>query len=154
MQGYGGARDDCSSMNAKGRFTGKITDVMRRVMNALESDGDMTADDLADHLGITVSYVRQYGIYPLREAELIRVSSWIRGARGCPMRVFSLSVGKDAPRPKRLPWSVTNKRWQERHAAGLTKANNSLALLVRLTAPSQTLRSWKPRAITSEKGEQ
>lgn len=123
-------------MNAKGRFNGKITDIMLRVMAALESDGDMTADDLAEQLGITVSYVRQYGIYPLREAELIRVASWIRGARGCPMRVFSLSVGKDAPRPKRLPWSVTNKRWQERNAAGLTKANNSLAMLVRISACS------------------
>ena len=113
----------------KGRFTGTITPIMRRVMTALDEDGDMTAEDLADQLEVSVSYVRQYGIYPLREAELIRVESWIRGARGCPMRVFSLSEGKDAPKPKRLPWSVTNRRWRERHDAGLTQANNALAIL-------------------------
>jgi hypothetical protein len=113
----------------KGRFKGQITDVMRRVLAALDSDGDMTAEDLADQLGLTVSYVRQYGIYPLREAELIRVASWIRGARGCPMRVFSISEGRDAPKPKRLPWSVTNRRWRDRRAAGVTQANNALAIL-------------------------
>lgn len=118
-----------SAVKKKGRFTGTVTDIMRRVMADLEDDGDMTAEDLADQLGVTPSYIRQYGIYPLREAGLIRVANWVRGARGCPTRVFSLSEGKDAPKPKRLPWSVTNRRWRERHAAGVTQANNSLAIL-------------------------
>lgn len=117
----------------KGKFTGRITPIMRKIMSALDEDGDMTADDLAEQIEVSVSYIRQYGIAPLREAGLIRIASWIRCIRGGHSRVFSLSDGNDAPKPKRLPWSVTNRRWRERRAAGITLARNSLALLVGIT---------------------
>ena len=117
----------------KAKFTGSITPIMRRIMSALDEDGDMSAEDLAEQLEVSTSYIRQYGIAPLRDAGMIRIASWIRCRRGDHMRVFSLSAGKDAPKPKRLPWSVTNRRWRERHAAGITLARNSLSLLVNIT---------------------
>ena len=117
----------------RGKFGGSISPIMKRIMSALKEDGDMSAEDLAEQLEVSTSYIRQYGIAPLRDAGMIRIASWIRCRRGDHTRVFSLSAGKDAPKPKRLPWSVTNRRWRERHAAGITLARNSLSLLVNIT---------------------
>lgn len=114
----------------KGQYTGKVTDFMRRVLECM-ADEAITAEDLADQLDLSPAYARQYGICPLHQAKMIRVESWIRNKRGCPSRVFAIGTGKDAKRPEALPWSTTNKRWRERNKAGVTQANNSLAILAR-----------------------
>ena len=133
----------------KGKYTGKITDFMKRVIDCMAVDAEVTdgvreravkfkgvtAEDLADLLGLSPAYVRQYGIAPLHEAKIIRVGRWDRNKRGCPSRVFFLvsedDDSEDAPRIGPLPWSTTNRRWRERKKAGIPQANNSLAILAR-----------------------
>lgn len=102
---------------------------MRRIMSELDRDGDMTADDLAEQLGLAVSYIRKHGTQPLHDAGLIRIGSWIPGIIGNPTKVWSLREGKDAKRPAKTPKRVICKRYRARQASGATKAYNSLAIL-------------------------
>jgi predicted ArsR family transcriptional regulator len=106
-----------------------MNQTMRAAMSALDADGDMTANDMAEHLGLAASHVRKHATQKLHALGLIRVSGWIPGRFGNPMRVWSLTDGKDAPRPKPQRKAVICRRY--RANALNVQANNALAILCR-----------------------
>lgn len=115
----------------------KITPTDRRLMAALDMDGDATPGDLADLLGYDTQDWIGRKLRRLRDAELIRVAKWIRNMNGPAIPVYSVSPGENAKRPKAQGWSVWSKKYRKtlENRGGLQyiKARNSLALLVNLT---------------------
>lgn len=116
----------------------KITRTDKRILFALDHDGDMTPRDLADALEQESHDWISRKLARLRDAELVRVSRYIRNTDGRAIPVYSITPGKNAARPKSQGWAVWSrnyrKRMKERGGDQYLKARNSLALLVRITA--------------------
>lgn len=116
----------------------KITRTDRRLLSALDSDGDMTPGDLAEVLEHDSHDWIGRKLRRLQSAELVRVSRWIRNTDGLATPVYSVTPGANAARPRALGWSAWSKRYRkrlkERGGEQYLKARGSLALLVRITA--------------------
>jgi predicted ArsR family transcriptional regulator len=119
----------------------KITRTDRRLLSALDEDGDMTPGDLADHLEYDNHGWISRKLLRLQAAELVRVSRWIRNTDGRAIPVYSITHGTNAKRPKAQGWAVWSRnyrrRLKERGGERFIKARNSLALLVCITSRRQ-----------------
>ncbi len=116
----------------------KITRTDKRILFALDQDGDMTPRDLADSLGLEEHVWISRKLARLRGAELVRVSRYIRNTDGRAIPVYSITPGENAKRPKPQGWAVWSRNYRKRLKGNggeqYLKARNSLALLVRITA--------------------
>jgi predicted ArsR family transcriptional regulator len=116
----------------------QITPTDRRLLAALDADGDMTPPDLADLLGYDSHKWISKKLCRLRDAELIRVAKWIRNTDGPAIPVYSVTPGESAPRPKAMGWSTWSKRYRKnlkaRGGEQYLKARRSLTLLARITS--------------------
>lgn len=94
-------------------FKGRITPVMQRVLDALDRDGDMDAEDLAA-AACTCHNTLSGGGYlrKMLAMELIRVSRWKRNAPGAPTPIYSTSAGKSVNPPRAYKASERTKRWR------------------------------------------
>jgi len=115
----------------------KITRTDRRLLSALEADGDMPPSDLADILGHESHDWISRKLARLRDAELVRVVRYLRNTDGRAIPVYSITPGENAKRPKAEGYSVWSKRYRknlkQRGGEQYLKARNSLALLVGIT---------------------
>lgn len=115
----------------------KITSTDRRLLSALDEDGDMPPSDLAEILGHDSHDWISRKLRRLQTAELVRVAKWIRNTDGPAIPVYSVTPGENAKRPRALGWSVWSNRYrknlEERGGDQYLKARNSLSLLVSIT---------------------
>lgn len=109
----------------------KITPTDRRLLDALAEDGDSTPGDLVDMLGYDTSDWIGRKLRRLRDAEIIRVSSWLRNTDGQPIPVYSITPGVNAKRPGAQSCSSYCRKYR-RNLSDLG-GMNSLALLVSIT---------------------
>lgn len=89
-----------------------VTFTMRRILDALETSGDLEASDIADiaHTSrqtlIGSGYMRQ-----MERAGLIRISKWQRNKRGRPTPVYSVTPGKSRPQPHAMSSTERSAKW-------------------------------------------
>lgn len=92
-----------------------MTPCARRVLAALDTMGDMPADEIAAEACVSQTYLTSGGlIRNLRAASLIRISAWRRNWMGCPTPVCSITPGDDAKRPRPYSVSEKNRRYKRR----------------------------------------
>ena len=93
-----------------------ITPSMRRILSALDRDGDMEADEIAIAANVAESTLSGGGyLTKLLAMDMIRVSRWIRADKSGPPRpVYSVSPGKSATKPKPFTNAEKAKRWKRR----------------------------------------
>lgn len=115
----------------------KLTPTDKRLLSALDADGNMTPGDLADILGHDSHDWIGRKLRRLCNAEFVRVATWIRNTDGPAIPVYSITPGENAKRPRALGWSVWCKRYRKnlegRGGQQFIKARSSLALLVSIT---------------------
>lgn len=89
-----------------------VTAVMSRILDALETSGDLEASDIADiaytsrQTLIGSGYLRQ-----LERAGLIRISRWQRNYRGLPTPIYSVTPGRSRPRPRPTTSTERSAKW-------------------------------------------
>ena len=119
----------------------KVTRTDRKILAALDSDGDMSPRDVADALGFDCYKWIGRKLRGLLDSELVRVSRWIRNTDGHPIPVYSVTPGDSAKRIKAQGYSVWSKRYRKKLSENggeqYLKARSSLALLVNITSRKQ-----------------
>lgn len=119
------------------QFSGRITPVMQRVLDALARDGDMEAEALAD-ASCTCHNTLSGGGYlrKMLAMELIRVSGWKRNAPGAPTPIYSVTPGKSVKPPRVYSRSERTKRWRVKvgYRSAEYARRQALKELVRITA--------------------
>lgn len=119
------------------QFSGRVTPVMRRVIAALDREGDMDANDLAEAACTSRNTLCSGGyLRKMLELELIRISRWMRNAPGAPTPVYSVSPGESVKPPKAYPPSVRSKRWRQKvgYRSEEYARGEALKKLARITA--------------------
>ncbi len=118
------------------QFSGRITPVMQRVLDALARDGDMEAEELAE-ASCTCHNTLSGGGYlrKMLAMELIRVSGWKRNAPGAPTPIYSTSEGKSVNPPRAYSRVERTRRWKKKVAYGSPEwaRRQSLKQLVMVT---------------------
>lgn len=109
----------------------KLSPTDRRLLAALESDGDSTPNDLSELLGYDHPDWINRKLRGMLAAGVIRVASFLRNTDGLPIPVYSLTPGPSAKRPGAQSYSVYCKRY--RKLRGARGGMNSLAALVSIT---------------------
>jgi len=93
-----------------------MTPVMRRILAALDREGDLDAREIAE--AAHCSYETLTGGGYLRrmvEAELIRVARYVRSTTSGPAApIYSVTPGANAKRPKPFTDAEKCKRWRKR----------------------------------------
>lgn len=116
----------------------KITPTDKKLIYALESDGDMCPRDLAELLEYENHVWIARKMRRLLAAELVRVSHWIRNTDGLPIPVYSITPGESKKRPGAQGWGIWSKRYrkrvEEKGGDQYLKAKSSLSLLVQITS--------------------
>lgn len=120
----------------------KITATDRRILRALDENGDMSPRDIADQLELEKHKWVGRKLRALLKAELVRVARWERNTDGWAIPIYSVTPGTNAKRPGALGWSAYSKRYRkrlaERGGEQYLKARSSLALLVGITGRART----------------
>jgi len=117
-----------------------LTPSLRRILIALDRDGDMAPADIAEAAHVSLGTLQSGYLTKLLVMGLVRVSRWERNAVGPFIPVYSVSKGESKPKPE--PYTVAEKckRWKKR--AGYYRpdykqrqqARHSMNELLRITA--------------------
>lgn len=119
------------------QFSGRITPVMRRVIDALERDGDMDVKELADAACTSLNTLSNGGyLRKMLEMKLIRVSKYLRNSPGAATPIYSTSPGVSAKPPRVYSRSERTKRWRVKagYRSAEYRRGQSLKELVRITS--------------------
>ncbi len=94
----------------------KLTPSMRRILMALERDGDMEAHEIAVAAHVAPTTLSGGGyLTKLMVMGLVRVSAWRRQDRSGPaIPTYSVSPGENKPRPRPYTAAQKCKRWRGR----------------------------------------
>lgn len=92
-----------------------LTPSMRRIVMALEREGDMDSEEIAEaaHVGINTLSGGGY-LQTLMLMKKIRVARWVRNLNGGPTPIYSASPGENKPRPKPYTGAEKSRRWRKR----------------------------------------
>lgn len=109
---------------------------MRRILIALDRDGDMGIDEIAEAVPLARNTL-DGGRYltALLSVGLIRVSRWERQDRsGPPRAIYSISPGKSKPKPRPYTAAQKCRRWKRRvgYRSAEWRRNQSLKQLTRI----------------------
>lgn len=92
-----------------------LTPLMRRIVHALEREGDMDARELADAACTCYDTLSGGGyLRKMLSQELIRVSGWRRNYPGAATPIYSVTPGKSAQKPPPISRSERARRWRKR----------------------------------------
>ncbi len=92
----------------------KLTPAMRRILIALDRDGDMQASEIAENAYVSPNTLSGGGyLTKLLTMRLIRVSRWMRQEGPGPfVPVYSVSPGENKPKPRPYTPAQKTKRWR------------------------------------------
>lgn len=115
----------------------KLTPSMRRILIALDREGDMDAAEIADAACVSANTLSGGGyLTKLLVLRLIRVSRWQRqeGSSGPPRPVYSTTPGENARKPRPYTNGQKSRRWKKRVAyrSAQWKATQALKELANL----------------------
>lgn len=105
----------------RGKYQTKLNAVMFTLMLEDLMDGPSTAQELAEHTGMSILTV-QRTLRVMHRRGVIRISGWNEDTRGAwTIRAFALGRGKDAPKPPPKSsggqWKAENERRRRARAA-------------------------------------
>lgn len=116
----------------------KLTPSMRRILMALDREGDMDAAEIAASAHVAESTLSGGGyLTKLLTMNLIRVSKWVRQERSGPATpIYSVSPGESKPKPKPYTVGQKCKRWRKKtgYRSAAWKAAQTMNELMRVTA--------------------
>lgn len=120
----------------------KLTPSMRRIINALNTHGDLPAAEIAELAHVCAGTLASGYLTKLLILGLIRVSRWQRNTVGLPIATYSTSKGRSQPKPVPYTGAEKSKRWRKR--AGYYKpeykrhqqTRHALNALLKITSPS------------------
>ena len=120
----------------------KLTPSMRRIVNTLNTHGDLPADDISELAHVCAGTLASGYLAKLQILGLVRVSCWQRNTVGPPIATYSTSVGRNQPKPVPYTSAEKSKRWRKR--AGYYKpeyeryqqTRHALNALLKITSPS------------------
>lgn len=111
-----------------------MTALNERIVEALETIGPMSANELAEHLRVSHNHVTNSLLRLRKSPRRVRVGSWVRDAyqsRGYLRACYHIGTGHDAPKPDAK--KVTGA--QHRKIVKLRYANSSIFRLAESTRP-------------------
>lgn len=95
--------------------THRLTPCKRRVLLALDRDGDMASAEIAEAACVSQNYLDGGGLLrQLRAMSLIRVARWQRNSGGAMTPIYSVSPGEDARKPRPYSGREKTRRYKQR----------------------------------------